>query len=135
MAWTGKRGSGMRFQLAPPSSLRRAAGQHQLRIGVVLQEESDLHAAVGKVGTAEILTAIGTSIDAIGGAGKDEIGIVRMHKDGKCFDLRSAHVSSHKATSGASKHRRRRRPCLCSRNKAANTGKHIRWGHNAIPSR
>jgi hypothetical protein len=33
-----------------------------------------LHAAVGKIGAAEILAAIGASIDAIGGARKDEMG-------------------------------------------------------------
>jgi hypothetical protein len=46
-----------------------------------------LYAAVGKVGAAEILDPIGASIDAIGRARKDQIGIARVHEDGKCFDL------------------------------------------------
>ena len=80
----------------------------------------------------EILAAIGTSIDAIGGAGKDEIGIVRMHKDGKCFDL-VQRMFPIGATGGASKHAGD--TALLARVIAANTGKHIRRGHNTIPSR
>ena len=40
-----------------------------------------MHAAVGKVGAAEILAAIGASIDAISGTREDEIGIPRVDED------------------------------------------------------
>jgi hypothetical protein len=46
-----------------------------------------LYATIGKVGSVKILAAIGASIDAISGAGKDEVGIVRMRKDTKLRDF------------------------------------------------
>jgi len=48
-------------------------------------------------------TAIGASIDAISSAGEDEIGIVRMHKDGKRLALAQCAFPV-TAVIGASKH-------------------------------
>jgi hypothetical protein len=89
----------------------------------------DLHAAVGKVGTAEILAAIGASIHAICGAGKDEIRIVRMHKNGKCFDL-AQRVFPVSAVGRAAKNPGE--TALFAGVIAANTGEHIRWGHDTL---
>jgi len=62
-----------------------------------------LHAAVGKVGAGKLLAAISASINAIGGAGEDEIGIARVHKDGKCFNL-AQRMFPVAAVCGAAKH-------------------------------
>jgi len=68
-----------------------------------VQERPDLHAAVGKVGAAEIPAAIGASIDSISGAGKDQIGIARVHKHGECFEL-AQHVFPVGVIDAAAKH-------------------------------
>jgi len=86
VAWTGKRRSRAAI-LAEVDRYRRAAGQHPLRIGVVMQERPDLYAAVRKVGATEILATIGASIDPIDGASEDKIRIARVGEDGKRLDL------------------------------------------------
>jgi hypothetical protein len=79
------------------------------------------------------LAAIGASIDAICGAGKDEIGIVRMHKNGKCFDL-AQRVFPVSAVGRAAKDPGE--TALFAGVIATNTGEHIRWGHDTfLPAR
>ena len=68
-------------------------------------------------------TAIGASIDAISSAGEDEIGIVRMHKNGKCFDL-AQRVLPIGAVGGAAKDARE--TALFTGVITTNTGEHIR---------
>ena len=90
---------------------------------------TDLHAAVGKVGAAEILAAIGASIDAIGGASKDEIGIARVHEDGKRFDL-AQRMFPVATVCGAAKHASE--TALFAGVITADTGEHTRWNHSTV---
>ena len=88
-----------------------------------------MHAAVGKVGAAEILAAISASIDAIGGAGEDEIGIVRVHEDGKCFDL-AQRVFPVATLCGAAKHASE--TALLTGVITPDAGKYIGWIHRTV---
>ena len=67
------------------------------------------------------LAAIGASIDAIGGARKDEIGIARVHEDGKCFDLaqRVTLRSIWRKRSSASRYPRTSLPMPAARSRAS----------------
>src|SRR5262245_50649936 len=85
-----------------------------------------MRAAIGKVGAAEILAAIGASIDAIGGDRKDEIGIARVHEDGKCFDL-AQRMFPVATVCGAAKHAGE--SALFAGVITADTGEHTRWNH------
>ena len=46
-----------------------------------------MHAAVGKIGAAEIFPPVRASINAVGGAGKNESRIARVHEDGEDLKL------------------------------------------------
>src|SRR5262249_16177993 len=85
-----------------------------------------------KVGAAEILAAIGASIDAIDGARKDEIGIARVHEDGKCFDL-AQRVFPVATVCGTAKHAGE--TALFAGVITADAGEHKGWNHgNVLPN-
>src|SRR4029077_2240456 len=90
---------------------------------------TQLHAAVGKVGAAEILAAISASIDAIGGASEDEIWIARVQEDGKRFDL-AQRVFPVGAIGGAAKHSGE--TTLLAGVITADAGEYIRWDHSTV---
>jgi hypothetical protein len=89
-----------------------------------------LHAVVGKVGAAELLAAIGASIDAIGGARKDEIGIARVHEDGKCFDLAQRVFPVAIVCCVAAKHAGE--TALFAGVITADAGEHTGWNHGTV---
>src|SRR4029077_3071453 len=90
---------------------------------------TQLHAAVGKVGAAEILAAISASIDAIGGASEDEIWIARVQEDGKRFDL-AQRVFPVGAIGGAAKHAGE--TTLLAGVITADAGEYIRCDHSTV---
>ena len=78
--------------------------------------------AVRKVSAAEILAAIGASIDPIDGTSEDKIRIARVHKDGKNFNV-TQRMFPVGAVGGAAKHAGE--TTLFADVITANTGEHI----------
>ena len=94
-----------------------------------MQEGPDLHAPIGKVCAAEGLAAIATSINAIGGANENEIGIPRVDEDGECFDL-AQRVFPVGVVDGAAKHTGE--ATLLAGIVTADAGEHVGWNHGTF---